>query len=152
MPYSERIYFRPHVEIRTQLANYPSLAVNTLEIFAKTGQNRTKNMIVQYVHRLFLYCTLRARDYQPTAYLTSSCPRQRSSGQLRGDMWSVRQMPSRYWLSKPGLSLQISSYANSTRRWFDTSSPYLSVGTLTLWTIYRKNYFYFCNYYNYYSV
>jgi hypothetical protein len=46
-----------------------------------------------------------------------------TGSQLRGDMWSACRISSRYWLSRPELSLQISSYINSSQCWV-TMIPY----------------------------
>ena len=35
---------------------------------------------------------------------------EKTSGQFRGDVWSIRDSPSHCWLSWPGLPLKISSY------------------------------------------
>ena len=59
---------------------------------------------------------------------------ERSSSQLRHDVWSAHQTANHSWLSRSGLLLQISSYPNSLWCCFDTNQPWwrLNWGLLPL--------------------
>ena len=63
----------------------------------------------------------RARAYQPTFNLTSTCPQTMLNHfPTRLGVICGQYVPSRCWLNRPGLLVQISSYINFFRYWSDT--------------------------------